>query len=127
MDGRLSFMRHSETISLSKRKTAIVSELRVGDVRAMLLQPQDAAMHDTLQRCLSVDINKLLAADIERVNAVFMRINTSFYSGADRAPAKGDTVKRLDITCCHLIEHGHVNVFDYGWRFFLTCTELHQK
>jgi len=121
-------MRHSEQIIVSKRRLIVISELRVIDVRRMMLQPQDAQFNSVvIQSCISIDTSKLSHADNAKISSVFVRINKAFYDSSSKSDTKTDQVKQLDKTCCSLIELGHAAVFDYGWRFFLTCIEQHEK
>jgi hypothetical protein len=121
-------MRHSEQLTLSKRRTVTVHELRVIDVRNMMLQPQEATVNaNIIQGCISLQTDQLSDTDNARISAAFVRINQAFYGSSTKSETKTDQVQQLDKTCCHLIERGHASVFDYGWRFFLTCIEQHQN
>ena len=124
-----------EKILSIKTKKITVAELTVRQVRDLLL----AGLTGDHERVFALELSTgLSAADIDGLGRpedllplleAFKTVNPALLdpapagSGAAGRPAEtsGKIVSHLDALACRLIMAGHVNVFDYGYSFFLTA------
>lgn len=136
-------MRRQDLVDLGAGRYIVIRELRVRDVRNLLMQTElveqldifdlqpdrvgelETLLGDCIQMPKGKTLKGLRPAKINEVKEKLLTVNKAFLApaGSGRRAAK-DPVRELDNTCIDLIERGHVGVFDYGWGFFVASLTL---
>lgn len=123
---------------LTDKTVAVVHELRVRDVR-LLINPETGLSAKPLADLLGEDfltaeifLKELVALpagltfsditgdQLAELMAVWDSVNARFYKQTGVGRSAGNPGRNLDGACAALIGLGHVNVWDYGWGFFMT-------